>query len=234
MLSLPLDSSVATVRMWTLADRADRAERRMDVRLLPNKPRSSTAPGAVAVTRKQRSWEAKPTSVITVCPSVGINYSDSNNWNQIWHTYGDRPANGHLGKNLPNDTPGAKTINVFRACLTICAQKWRNFVLFSTVSFRFILSRVCVFLYSLGPLGSILGVFKFQNSGLWMQPVPASHRIMAKFLAPFSVTSQWWNTQIKMAFFGHACRNNKCNLVKTCILRMPGGGGRRRCPRIHR
>ena len=53
-------------------------------------------------------------------------------------------------------TPGAKTINVFRACLsaqlTICAQKWRNFVLFSTVSLRFVLSRVCVFLYSLGPL----------------------------------------------------------------------------------
>ena len=50
---------------------------------------------------------------------------------------------------------GAKTINVFRACLgaqlTICAQKWRNSVLFSTVSFRFVLSRVCVFLYSLGP-----------------------------------------------------------------------------------
>ena len=50
---------------------------------------------------------------------------------------------------------GAKTINVFRACLgaqlTICAQKWRNFVLFSTASLRFILSRVCVFLYSLGP-----------------------------------------------------------------------------------
>ena len=50
---------------------------------------------------------------------------------------------------------GAKTINVFRACLgaqlTICAQKWRNFVLFSMVSFRFVLSRVCVFLYSLGP-----------------------------------------------------------------------------------
>ena len=37
------------------------------------------------------------------------------------------------------------------AQLTICAQKWRNFVLFSTVSFRFVLSRVCVFLYSLGP-----------------------------------------------------------------------------------
>ena len=52
-------------------------------------------------------------------------------------------------------SPGAKTINVFRACLraqlTICAQKWRNFVLFSTVSMRFVLSRVCVFLYSLGP-----------------------------------------------------------------------------------
>ena len=51
--------------------------------------------------------------------------------------------------------PGAKTINVFRACLgaqlTICAQKLRNFVLFSTVSLRFVLSRVCVFLYSLGP-----------------------------------------------------------------------------------
>ena len=51
--------------------------------------------------------------------------------------------------------PGAKTINVFRACLgaqlTICAQKLRNFVLFSTVSLRFVLSRVCIFLYSLGP-----------------------------------------------------------------------------------
>ena len=50
---------------------------------------------------------------------------------------------------------GAKTIHVFRACLgaqlTICAQKLRNFVLFSTVSLRFVLSRVCVFLYSLGP-----------------------------------------------------------------------------------
>ena len=46
-------------------------------------------------------------------------------------------------------------IKVFRACLgaqlTICAQKWRNFVLFSTVSLRFVLSRVCVFLYSRGP-----------------------------------------------------------------------------------
>ena len=56
-------------------------------------------------------------------------------------------------------TQGAKTINVFRACLgaqlTICAQKWRNFVLFSMVSFRFVLSRVCVFLYSLGPRGTV-------------------------------------------------------------------------------
>ena len=51
--------------------------------------------------------------------------------------------------------PGAKTINVFWACLgaqlTICAQKWRNFVLFSAVSLIFVLSRVCVFLYSPGP-----------------------------------------------------------------------------------
>ena len=50
---------------------------------------------------------------------------------------------------------GAKTINVFRACLgaqlAICAQKWRSFVLLSTVSLRFVSSRVCVFLYSLGP-----------------------------------------------------------------------------------
>ena len=54
-----------------------------------------------------------------------------------------------------HNTPGAKTINVFRACLgaqlTICAQKWRSFVLFSMVSLKFVLSRVCVFLYSLGP-----------------------------------------------------------------------------------
>ena len=27
----------------------------------------------------------------------------------------------------------------------------------------------------------------------------------------------------KMAFFGHACRNNKCNLVKPCILGMMPG-----------
>ena len=63
-------------------------------------------------------------------------------------------AEGQRGCQLNKRTHGAKTLNVFRACLgaqlTICAQKWRNFVLFSTVSLRFILSRVCVFLYSLG------------------------------------------------------------------------------------
>ena len=32
----------------------------------------------------------------------------------------------------------------------------------------------------------------------------------------------------KIAFFGHACRNNKCNLVKTCILGMMSGGKRGR------
>ena len=31
----------------------------------------------------------------------------------------------------------------------------------------------------------------------------------------------------KMVFFGHACRNNKCNLVKTCILGMMSGKIRR-------
>ena len=70
--------------------------------------------------------------------------------------------------------PGAKTINVFRACLgaqlTICAQKWRNFVLFSTVSLRFVLSRVCVFLYSLGPLSSVF------LSQLATYPLPASYK----------------------------------------------------------
>ena len=44
---------------------------------------------------------------------------------------------------------GAKIINVFRAWigaqLTICAQKWRNFVLFSTVRLTFVLSRVLCF-----------------------------------------------------------------------------------------
>ena len=31
----------------------------------------------------------------------------------------------------------------------------------------------------------------------------------------------------KMAFFGQACRSNKCNLVKTCILGMMSGKRRR-------
>ena len=36
----------------------------------------------------------------------------------------------------------------------------------------------------------------------------------------------------KMAFFCHACRNNKCNLVKTCILGMMSGKRRRGRPRM--
>ena len=36
----------------------------------------------------------------------------------------------------------------------------------------------------------------------------------------------------KLAFFGHACRNNKCNLVKTCILGMMSGERRRGRPRM--
>ena len=36
----------------------------------------------------------------------------------------------------------------------------------------------------------------------------------------------------KMAFFEHACRNNKCNLVKTCILGMMSGKRRRGRPRM--
>ena len=34
----------------------------------------------------------------------------------------------------------------------------------------------------------------------------------------------------KMAFFEHACRNDRCNLVKTCILRMMPGERRRGAP----
>ena len=34
----------------------------------------------------------------------------------------------------------------------------------------------------------------------------------------------------KMAFFGHACRNNECNLVKTCILGMMLGKRKRGAP----
>ena len=68
-------------------------------------------------------------------------------------------GNSHLSAKKPSDSGvvccgvwplWAKAITVFRACLgaqlTICAQKWRNFVLLSTVRLRFVLSRVCVFL----------------------------------------------------------------------------------------
>ena len=33
-----------------------------------------------------------------------------------------------------------------------------------------------------------------------------------------------------MAFFGHACRNNRYNLVKTCVLGMMPGKRRRAAP----
>ena len=36
----------------------------------------------------------------------------------------------------------------------------------------------------------------------------------------------------KMAFFGHACKNNRCNLVKACILRMMPGKRKRGHPRM--
>ena len=36
----------------------------------------------------------------------------------------------------------------------------------------------------------------------------------------------------KIAFFGHACRNNMCNLVKTCILGIISGKRRRGRPRM--
>ena len=49
-----------------------------------------------------------------------------------------------LCDNTNDPLPGLGTINVFWACLgaqlTICAQKWRNFVCSSTLSLRFVLS----------------------------------------------------------------------------------------------
>ena len=64
---------------------------------------------------------------------------------------------GFLDLTAPISSPGGAgpgTINLFWACLgaqlTICAQKWRNFVCSSTLSLRFVLSRVFLFLYSLG------------------------------------------------------------------------------------
>ena len=51
--------------------------------------------------------------------------------------------------------PGSETINAYWACLsaqlTICAQKLHNFVCSSTLILRFVLSRVFLFLFSLGP-----------------------------------------------------------------------------------
>ena len=92
---------------------------------------------------------------------------------------------------------GAKTINVFRACLgaqlTICAQKWRNFVLFSMVSFRFVFSRVCVFLYSLGPSAMHnlwCGYSLFHGIGIYTGPcfqLFYSNKIANMFLGPVLV-----------------------------------------------
>ena len=36
----------------------------------------------------------------------------------------------------------------------------------------------------------------------------------------------------KMDFFGHACKNNKCNIVKTCIFGMMPAKRRRGRPRM--
>ena len=52
--------------MWTLADRADRADRRMDDRLFPNKPRSSTAPGAVATKEQMNESQGAVSLVIDI------------------------------------------------------------------------------------------------------------------------------------------------------------------------
>ena len=53
------------------------------------------------------------------------------------------------------NAPFTPHIKKSRACLgsqlTICAQKWRNFVCSITQSLKFVWSWVCVFLYSLGP-----------------------------------------------------------------------------------
>ena len=112
--------------------------------------------------RNTQPWPSRSIWVLSSClasPDTGLTIS-------YFRTYPKTVA-----------TPGAKTINVFWACfgaqLTICAQKWRNFVLFSTVSLRFVLSRVCVFLYSLVPCTYIY-VHRLcdRNMGL----LPASNR----------------------------------------------------------
>ena len=59
-------------------------------------------------------------------------------------------------KKVSLETRGQDYINVFRAWigaqLTICAQKWCNFVLFSTVRLTFVLSRVLCFSLKSWPL----------------------------------------------------------------------------------
>ena len=65
------------------------------------------------------------------------------------------PIHVHPNNNKARSFPGAKTINVCWACLsaqlTICAQKWRNFVCSSTLSVRFVLSQVFIFFIVLAP-----------------------------------------------------------------------------------
>ncbi len=96
--------------------------------------------------RKEQWGESGRSARHSYCCLQSLDYS----FVSICHLVNKSVACGKLTRQ-----PGAKTIKVFRACLgaqlTICAQKWRNFVLFSTVSLRIVLSRVCVFLYSLGP-----------------------------------------------------------------------------------
>ena len=59
------------------------------------------------------------------------------------------PISCHIIQYSETNKSGAKIINVFRAWigahLTICAQKWRNCVLFSTVRLTFVFSRVLCF-----------------------------------------------------------------------------------------
>ena len=97
--------------------------------------------------------------------SIRISFSSSRDYCPLVVTHVSTPYN----------RSGAKTINVFRACLgaqlTTSAQKWRNFVLFSTVSLIFVLSRVCVFLYSLGPWSD----HRFVNLSLQFYGILLSH-----------------------------------------------------------
>ena len=121
---------------------------------------TSGAPSFVDDFSKRPSWTHMQTlfnyGQCQYCPSTNCTVLVSVHLSGILHMFmkGDCLSNV-LIKCWTNTSHGAKTINVFRACLgaqvTVCAQKWSNFVLFSMVSLRFVLSRVCVFLYSLGP-----------------------------------------------------------------------------------